>query len=72
MTPPRRSVDFRPNPDRAIYLTGTIDQLSVDRLTSSIIGLLTSGREPITLYIDSPGGNTFHAGMLLKLLTSVD
>ena len=72
MTPPRHSVDFRPNPDRAIYLTGTIDQLSVDRLTSSIIRLLTSGREPITLYIDSPGGNTFHAGMLLNLLTSID
>lgn len=68
MTSPRPSPDFRPNPERGVYLTGVIGQDTLDRLTPSILKLQAQSRSAITLYIDSPGGNTFHAEMLQGLL----
>jgi ATP-dependent protease ClpP protease subunit len=59
---------FRPNPDRAIYVQGTIDQQLVNRLTPEIINLQNQSRDPITIYIDSPGGVVAHMERLLKLL----
>ncbi len=42
----------------------------VDRLTPEILRLRGESSEPITVYIDSPGGNTYHARLLIRLITS--
>lgn len=42
------------------------------RLTPQIIRLQHSSRAPITVYIDSPGGITAHASVILNLLQSPD
>lgn len=64
--------NFRPNPDRAIYVQGTIDQGTVDRLTPEIIKLTVGNRGPITVFIDSPGGNVASAEVILKLLQATN
>jgi len=50
MTSPRRSADFRPDPERGVYLTGDIDQSTLDRLTQSFFGfkIKTDPRSPST------------------------
>ena len=63
---------YRPNPERAIYITGEINQGMVDLLTPQIISLLSKSRDPITVYIDSPGGNVRLMEALLGLLVSSD
>lgn len=59
---------FRPNPERAIYLQGEIDQAMVNDLTPKIIKLKHGNLEPFTIYIDSPGGDPALMETLLKLL----
>ena len=68
VTSPRPNPDFRPNPERGIFLTGVIGSDTLDRLTPSILKLQAQSRSPISLYIDSLGGNTFHAEVLQGLL----
>jgi ATP-dependent protease ClpP protease subunit len=68
VTSPRPNPDFRPNPERGIFLTGVIGSDTLDRLTPSILKLQAQSRSPISLYIDSLGGNTFHAETLQGLL----
>lgn len=63
---------YRLNPKRAIYVSGRIDRELVYRLTPQIIGLLAENRDPITVYIDSPGGVVASAEALLKLLKFPD
>lgn len=63
---------FRPNPDRAIYVTGNFNQEMVDNLTPKIIALKSQNADPITAYIDSPGGTVVFMERLLGLLTSPD
>lgn len=60
--------EFRPNPDRAIYVQGVIDLSLVQNLTPQIISLQHQSREPITVYIDSPGGSVYYMFALLRLL----
>lgn len=62
--------NYRPNPDRAIYVQGPIDQQLVNRLTPDIIRLQSQTRDPITVYIDSPGGRVDLMETLLTLLTA--
>lgn len=62
--------EFRPNPDRAIYVHGVINAELVHRLTPRILFLQNKSREPITVYIDSPGGDLSSAQSLWKLLTN--
>ena len=64
--------DFRANPDRCIHVQGRIDQQLIERLAPRIIRLQNDSREPITVYIDSPGGITLHAEILLRLLQATD
>ena len=59
---------YVPNPDRAIYVQGVIDQALLYRLTPQIISLQNQGDEPLTIYIDSPGGSVSHMESLLHLL----
>lgn len=54
---PTPNKDYRENPKRAIYLTGKIDQQLVDRISPTINLLRLESTDPITVYIDSPGGN---------------
>jgi ATP-dependent protease ClpP protease subunit len=65
---PKPRAEFRPNPARAIFLTGQINQDLVYKLTPRIVELQHESREPITIYIDSPGGSTAHATQILDLL----
>lgn len=60
--------NFRPDPERGVYLSGPITQEILDRVTPTILKLQASSRNPITLYIDSPGGETRVADTLNKLL----
>jgi hypothetical protein len=61
---------YRPNPDRAIYVHGLIDQQLVDRVTPRIVLLQSRSREPITVYIDSRGGAVTHTEILRRLLNA--
>ena len=63
---------YRLNPKRAIYVSGKIDRELVYRLTPQIIELQAQNRDPITVYIDSPGGVVASAEALLKLLKFSD
>ena len=62
----------RPNPDRAVYVQGVIDQQLIDRLTPEIIKLKSKSFDPITVFIDSPGGSVTLMETLLRLLTASD
>jgi ATP-dependent protease ClpP protease subunit len=61
---------FRENPDRAIFLDGPIDAALAKALTPKIIKLRAESSEPITVYLDSPGGYIHYANNLLELLKS--
>jgi ATP-dependent protease ClpP protease subunit len=61
--------DFRPDPTRGVYVQGTIDQQMVYRLTPRIL-TLQGVRRPITVYIDSPGGNLANMESIWRLLTA--
>jgi ATP-dependent protease ClpP protease subunit len=54
---PSPNANYRENPKRAVYLTGRIDQGLVDKITPVINELRHENTEPITAYIDSPGGS---------------
>lgn len=61
--------NYRPNPSRALYLNGVIDDQLLSRLTPEIIKFQHQSREPITVYIlDSPGGNAGVMKSILRLL----
>jgi ATP-dependent protease ClpP protease subunit len=62
--------NFRPNPNRAVYIQGIIDQQLVNRLTPQVIALTSQKRDPVTIYIDSRGGSVASAESLLRLLTA--
>jgi ATP-dependent protease ClpP protease subunit len=64
---------YRPNPTRALFLTGEISPELVAQLTPSILRLLHESRDPITVYIvDSPGGSVSSMERILSLLNSSD
>lgn len=60
--------EYRLNANRAVYVQGEIDQQLVSRLTPEIISLHSQTREPITVFIDSPGGRVDLKETLLQLL----
>jgi ATP-dependent protease ClpP protease subunit len=64
--------NFRPNPNRAVYIQGFIDQGTVDRLTPQILKLTSQNRDPITVYIDSRGGSVASAELILRLLQATN
>ena len=59
---------YTPNPKRAIHIEGEIDHVMVDRLDPQIHSLQCVSREPITVFIDSPGGSVSCAEDLKALL----
>jgi len=62
------NVDYRLNPRRAVYVTGPLNDETVARLTPRILALQSESREPICVYINSPGGFPRCAEALLNLL----
>ena len=64
--------NFRQNPDRAIWVQGTIDQKLVERLLPQIVKLTSQNREPITVFIDSNGGSVAAAEQILRQLKSTN
>jgi ATP-dependent protease ClpP protease subunit len=54
---PTPNKDYREDPKRAVYISGTIDQSLVDRLSPTINQLRLESTDPITAYVDSPGGS---------------
>lgn len=70
VSPLKPNPDYRPNPARAVYVQGVINQQLIDRLTPRIVELQSQSRDPITVYIDSPGGATATVEALLRLLSA--
>lgn len=64
--------NFRLNAQRAIYVTGVIDDTLVSRLTPQILRLQSISRAPISVYIDSPGGSVGGMETILRLLNLTD
>lgn len=62
--------NYRPNALRAVYVQGRIDQQMADRLTPQIIKLQAASRNPITVFIDSRGGDVAIGELILKLLNA--
>lgn len=60
---------YRENVDRAVYLNEVIDDALVRKLTPEILKLRSQSPDPITVYIDSPGGSLQDAETLKNLLT---
>jgi ATP-dependent protease ClpP protease subunit len=48
--------DFTPNPDRAIWIEGRIEEALLERFLPEIFELTAQSREPITVFINSRGG----------------
>jgi hypothetical protein len=63
---------YRENPGRALHVLGPISHESVTRLTPEITRLRAEPALPITVYIDSPGGNTRALDALLTILRTPD
>ena len=63
---------FRPDPDRAIIVKGTIDEELVSELTLPILRLQAQPQSPITVIIDSRGGSVAAMEQLERLLRAKD
>ena len=70
--PIRRDPKYRSNHNRSVSISGIIDDTLVSRLLPEIVTLQDASREPITVYIDSPGGDTESARLLLDALRASD
>lgn len=60
--------DFTPNPDRAIWIEGRIEERLLERLRPEIFELTAQSREPITVFINSRGGMPNVARCILAAL----
>jgi len=60
--------DYREDCDRAIYLRGVINQSLVDEVLPQINRLRLASVEPITVYIDSPGGSIALAETIRRMV----
>jgi len=60
--------DFEPNPDRAIWLEGQLNDALLERLRPEIERLVSYSRKPITVFINSRGGSSEVGEGILRLL----
>jgi ATP-dependent protease ClpP protease subunit len=70
--PIRRDPKYRPKHSRSVTISGVIDDALVAHLLPEIVRLQSVSRDPITVYIDSPGGDTECARLLLDALRASD
>jgi hypothetical protein len=64
LSPPK--IEYRENCERAVYVSGIIDQNLIDKLTPIINQYRLSDLAPITFYVDSPGGSAWLAESLRR------
>jgi ATP-dependent protease ClpP protease subunit len=69
MSEPTSNPHFRPNSERSIHINGAIDRELLNELSPKIVAMTLQSREPITVFIDSPGGSVFYADQIFRLLT---
>ncbi len=62
------NLNFTPNPNRSILIHGVIAYELIDNLLPQILKLQAESKDPITVYINSPGGTVQDCDNLLKLL----
>jgi ATP-dependent protease ClpP protease subunit len=60
--------DFTPNPERAIWIEGRLNEALLERLRPQILELTAQNREPITVFINSCGGSPEVGEGILSLL----
>jgi ATP-dependent protease ClpP protease subunit len=65
-------VDYAPNPNRAIWIEGQLNEALLERLRPRILELAARNRDPIRLFINSRGGSAEVAESILSLLKSSD
>jgi ATP-dependent protease ClpP protease subunit len=65
-------MDYKENPDRCFYVSGLINDEMVTALLPSINSMRVQSNDPITVYIDSNGGDIFAADVLRSLATAPD
>ncbi len=63
---------YRANPERAIYVTEALTEGLIARIAPQILQLRKSSAEPVTVYINSPGGSIRVLYVLDGLLHSRD
>ncbi len=59
---------YRENAGRCVFIQGRIDQQQVYRVAPEILKLRGASSDPLTVYIDSFGGDTFFADAIQSLL----
>jgi ATP-dependent protease ClpP protease subunit len=64
----RSSADFTPNPGRAIWVEGPLDERLLEHLRPQILKLTAHDHKPITVFIDSAGGDVEVLESILRLL----
>ena len=64
----RRTRTHRENPARAVFIRREIDYQLYKELLPDVVRLRVSNTKPITVYLDSPGGDTFFANLLTSLI----
>lgn len=69
---PKNKVGFSLNWNRAIHINTTIDDALLKELTPVILQMKQESSEPITVGIDSPGGNIVAVESLMGLLQAPD
>ncbi len=60
--------EFTPNPDRAVWVEGQLNEALLDRLRPGILELTAQNRDPITVFINSSGGSLEVSEGILSLL----
>ena len=69
---PAHDKDYRENFARSLFLTGKITQEAAYALSPRIKELRAASGDPITLYIDSPGGSSAVAEGIRFLIKAPD
>lgn len=69
---PKRKIGLTLNWKRSIYISKTIDDSLIKELTPRILEMKQESAEPITIGIDSPGGNLSVMESILSLLKTPD
>ena len=68
----RQDYDFRPNPGRSIRVFSELNDEIVSNVVTQIIELRKSASEPITIYINSPGGSVRGLEIIWGCLKAAD
>lgn len=69
---PRQDPQFRPDPSRAIHITEPLSESLLTRISEQLLQLRSAAGEPITVFINSPGGSIRILDIIDGLLHSRD